>query len=450
MYNRRVREVENMKGVSLNFEGLTYYVTNEELEGIKPQVLAAHDAIENRTGAGRSMLGWKDLPESIKEEDIKKINDAADKIRSKSQVLVVIGTGGSYLGARAVIEMLSDSLYNLQSDMKRKGPQILFVGNNLSGKYMRSIIEYIEDKDVTVNVISKSGTTLEPAIAFRILKLFMEEKYGISGAAERIFVTTDAEKGILKQIADKEGYETFVIPHDVGGRYSVLSPVGLLPIAVAGINIEDLLDGALFARHMFNVRKVEDNDCYKYAAMRNILHSKGKDIEVVASYEPSMQYFIEWYKQLFGESEGKDGKGIFPAGVTFTADLHSMGQLLQDGKRNIFETVLNIEVDKSFIKIPEVVGSMDGLDYISGKPLEEINTVAEKATCMAHMEGGVPIIEINIKELTPYNVGQLIFFFEKACAISGYVLGVNPFDQPGVEEYKNRMKQMLNKDGNLL
>ncbi len=439
-----------MKGISVNFEGLTYYVTNEELEGIKPQVLAAHDAIENRTGAGRSMLGWKDLPESITEEDIKRINDAADKIRANSQVLVVIGTGGSYLGARAVIEMLSDSLYNLQSDIKRKGPQVLFVGNNLSGKYMRSIIEYIEDKDVAVNVISKSGTTLEPAIAFRILKLFMEEKYGISGAAERIFVTTDAEKGVLKSIADKEGYETFVIPHDVGGRYSVLSPVGLLPIAVAGIDIEDLLDGALFARHMFNVRKVEENDCYKYAAMRNILHTKGKDIEVMATYEPSMQYFIEWYKQLFGESEGKDGKGIFPAGVTFTADLHSMGQLLQDGKRNLFETVINIEVDKSFIKIPEVVGSMDGLDYIANKQIEEINKVAEKATCMAHMEGGVPIIEVNMKELTPYNVGQLIFFFEKACAISGYVLGINPFDQPGVEEYKNRMKQMLKKDENLL
>ena len=439
-----------MKGVSVNFEGLTYYVTNEELEGIKPQVLAAHDAIENRSGAGRSMLGWKDLPENIKEEEIKKINEAADKIRANSQVLVVIGTGGSYLGARAVIEMLSDSLYNLQSDTKRKGPQVLFVGNNLSGKYMRSLIEYIEDKDVSVNVISKSGTTLEPAIAFRILKLFMEEKYGISGAAERIFVTTDAEKGVLKQIADKEGYETFVIPHDVGGRYSVLSPVGLLPISVAGIDIEDLLDGALFARHMFNVRKVEDNDCYKYAAMRNILHSKGKDIEIMSTYEPSMQYFIEWYKQLFGESEGKDGKGIFPAGVTFTADLHSMGQLIQDGKRNIFETVLNIEVDKSFIRVPEVVGSMDGLDYIANKPLEDINKVAEKATCMAHMEGGVPIIEINIKELTPYNVGQLIFFFEKACAISGYVLGVNPFDQPGVEEYKKRMKQMLNKEENLL
>ena len=439
-----------MKGISVNFEGLTYYVTNEEIENIKPQVLAAHDAIENRSGAGRSMLGWKDLPESITEEEIKRINEAANKIRAKSQVLVVIGTGGSYLGARAVIEMLSDPLYNLQSDTKRKGPQVLFVGNNLSGKYMRSVIEYIEDKDVTVNVISKSGTTLEPAIAFRILKLFMEEKYGISGAAERIFVTTDAEKGVLKQIADKDGYETFVIPHDVGGRYSVLSPVGLLPIAVAGINIEDLLDGALFARHMFNVRKVEDNDCYKYAAMRNILHKNGLDIEVMAAYEPSMQYFIEWYKQLFGESEGKDGKGIFPAGVTFTADLHSMGQLLQDGKRNLFETVLNIELDKSFIKIPEIVASEDGLDYIANKPLDEINKVAEKATCMAHMEGGVPIIEINIKEMTPYNVGQLIFFFEKACAISGYVLGVNPFDQPGVEEYKNRMKQMLNKEENVI
>jgi len=450
MYNRRVREVKNMKGVSVNFEGLTYYVTNEELEQIKPQILVAHDAIENRTGAGRSMLGWKDLPESIKEDEIKKINEAADKIRANSQVLVVIGTGGSYLGARAVIEMLSDSLYNLQSDTKRKGPQVLFVGNNLSGKYMRSVVEYIEDKDVTVNVISKSGTTLEPAIAFRILKLFMEEKYGKGGAAERIFVTTDAEKGVLKQIADKEGYETFVIPHDVGGRYSVLSPVGLLPIAVAGIDIEDLIDGALFARHMFNVRKAEDNDCYKYAAMRNILHSKGKDIEIMSSYEPSMQYFIEWYKQLFGESEGKDGKGIFPAGVTFTADLHSMGQLIQDGKRNIFETVLNIELDKSFIRVPEVVGSMDGLDYIANKPLEDINKVAEKATCMAHMEGGVPIIEINVKELTPYNVGQLIFFFEKACAISGYVLGVNPFDQPGVEEYKKRMKQMLNKEEDLI
>jgi len=439
-----------MKGVSVNFEGLTYYVTNEEIEGVTNQVLAAHDAIENRTGAGRSMLGWKDLPETITEDEIKRINAAADKIRANSQVLVVIGTGGSYLGARAVIEMLSDSLYNLQSDTKRKGPQILFVGNNLSGKYMRSLIEYIEDKDVTVNVISKSGTTLEPAIAFRILKLFMEEKYGKGGACERIFVTTDAEKGVLKTIADKEGYETFVIPHDVGGRYSVLTPVGLLPIAVAGINIEDILDGALFARHMFNVRKVEDNDCYKYAAVRNILHSKGKDIEIMASYEPSMQYFIEWYKQLFGESEGKDGKGIFPAGVTFTGDLHSMGQLVQDGKRNIFETVLNIEVDKSFIKVPEVVGSMDGLDYIASMPIEEINKIAEKATCMAHMEGGVPIIEINIKELTPYNVGQLIFFFEKACAISGYVLGVNPFDQPGVEEYKKRMKQMLNKEEDLL
>ena len=439
-----------MKEVSVNFEGLIYYVEDSEMAGLEPQILAAHDALENRTGAGRSMLGWKDLPERITEDEIAKIKTAADRIRTQAEVLVVIGTGGSYLGARAVIDMLSDSLYNLQPDSKRKGPQIIFLGNNLSGKYMRSVIEYIEDKEVAVNVISKSGTTLEPAIAFRILKLFMEEKYGFSGAAERIYVTTDAEKGVLKEIADKEGYETFVIPHDVGGRYSVLSPVGLLPIAVAGIDFEDMLDGALFARHMFNVRKLEDNDCYKYAAARNILHSKGKDIEVMAAYEPSLQYFIEWYKQLFGESEGKEGKGIFPAGVNFTADLHSMGQLIQDGKRNIFETVLNIEVDKSFIKIPEIQDSMDKLDYIANKPLEEINKIAEKATCMAHMEGGVPIIEINIKELTPYNVGQLIFFFEKACAISGYVLGVNPFDQPGVEEYKNRMKQMMNKEEELL
>ena len=432
-----------MKGINVNFEGLAYYVDSSELENMESRVLQAHDMLENRTGAGRSMLGWKDLPERITEEEIDKIKKAADKIKAQSEVLIVIGTGGSYLGAKAVIDMLSDSLYNLQPDSKRKGPQILFVGNNLSGKYMRNLIEYIEDKDISINVISKSGTTLEPAIAFRIFKLFMEEKYGVGGAAERIFVTTDAEKGILKEIADKEGYETFIVPHDVGGRYSVLSPVGLLPMAVAGIDFEDMLDGALFARHMYNVRKVEENDCYKYAMVRNVLYEKGKDIEIMSCYEPSMQYFIEWYKQLFGESEGKDGKGIFPAGVTFTADLHSMGQLIQDGKRNIFETVLNVEVDKSFIKIPEIEGAMDGLDYIAGKQLDEINKVAERATCLAHMEGGVPIIEINIKELTPYNVGQLIFFFEKACAISGYVLGVNPFDQPGVEEYKRVMKQML-------
>ena len=436
-----------MKGISVNFEGLTYYVTNEELEGIKSQVLTAHDMIENRTGAGRSMLGWKDLPESITEQDIKKINEAADKIRAKSQVLVVIGTGGSYLGARAVIEMLSDSLYNLQSDMKRKGPQVLFVGNNLSGKYMRSIIEYIEDKDVTVNVISKSGTTLEPAIAFRILKLFMEEKYGISGAAERIFVTTDAEKGVLKEIADKEGYETFIVPHDVGGRYSVLSPVGLLPIAVAGIDIEDLLDGALFARHMFNVRKVEENDCYKYAAMRNILHNKGKEIEVMSCYEPSMQYFIEWYKQLFGESEGKDGKGIFPAGVTFTADLHSMGQLLQDGKRNLFETVIVIEDSKSDITIKHDADNVDGLNFLEGKTMDYVNKKAMEGTVQAHVDGGVPNIILTIKELSEEVLGELIYFFELACGVSGLVLGVNPFNQPGVEAYKNNMFKLLGKPG---
>ena len=435
-----------MKGINVNFEGLTYYITNEEIESLKDKALNAHDQIESKTGLGRSMLGWLDLPDTMNEDVLTKIKDAANNIRKKAQVLIVIGTGGSYLGAKAVIDMLSSSLYNLESDKKRKGPQILFIGNNLSGKYIRDVIEYIEDKDICVNVISKSGTTLEPAISFRIIKLFMEEKYGKGGAGERIFVTTDKEKGVLKEIADKEGYETFVIPHDVGGRYSVLSPVGLLPIAVAGIDIDDMMDGALFARHMFNVRSIDGNDCYKYALVRNILHSKGKDIEIMTAYEPSLQYFIEWYKQLFGESEGKNGKGIFPAGVTFTGDLHSMGQLIQDGKRNIFEKVLNIEINKSFIKVPEIENSMDNLDYIASKTIDEINNVAEKATCMAHMEGGVPIIEINIKEMTPYNVGQLIFFFEKACAISGYILEVNPFDQPGVEEYKRRMKQMLNKD----
>ena len=439
-----------MKGISVNFEGLTYYISSEELEREKEKALKAHDELESKTGPGRSMLGWLDLPDTMNEEALTKIKNAAQKIRKNAQVLVVIGTGGSFLGAKAVIDMLSSSLYNLEPDSKRKGPQILFLGNNLSGKYIRDIIEYIEDKDVCVNVISKSGTTLEPAISFRILKLFMEEKYGKGGAAERIFVTTDKEKGVLKEIGNKEGYEQFIVPHDVGGRYSVLSPVGLLPIAVAGIDIEDIIDGALFARHMFNVRSVDGNDCYKYALARNILHNKGKDIEVMTTYEPSMTSFIEWYKQLFGESEGKDGKGIFPAGVCFTGDLHSMGQLIQDGKRNMFETVLNVEINKSFIKVPEIENSMDKLDYLASKTIDEINKVAEKATCMAHMEGGVPIIEINIKEMTPYNVGQLIFFFEKACGISGYILGVNPFDQPGVEEYKRRMKQMLNKEDILI
>lgn len=435
-----------MKGISVNFDGLKYFVDDNEYKMLEENILTAHEMLEKKTGAGRSMLGWLEQPNRISEEEIEKIKTCADRIRSQAEVFVIVGTGGSYLGSKAIIDMLSNSLYNLQPDRTRKGPQIIYAGNNLSGKYMRNLVEYLEDKDVAINVISKSGKTLEPAIGFRILKLFMEEKYGVGGAAERIYVTTDGEKGILRTIADKEGYESFTIPYDVGGRYSVLTAVGLLPISVAGIDFEDILDGAMFARHMYGVRRLEDNDCYKYAAARNILYNKGKDIEIMASYEPSMQYFLEWYKQLFGESEGKNLKGIFPTSVNYTADLHSMGQIIQDGKRNIFETVINIEIDKSYIKVPVVEDSIDELDYLAGKTIDDINKKAAEGTYKAHIEGGVPTIVINLKELNPNNVGQLILFFEKACAISGYVLGVNPFDQPGVEEYKTNMMELLEKE----
>lgn len=435
-----------MVGISLNLNGLKPFVDDNEYALLERNVLLAHDMLENKTGSGRNMLGWMDLPINISDEEREKIKEAADNIRSKADVLVVIGIGGSYLGARAIIDMFSNTFYNLQSNTKRRGPQIIYAGNNLSGKYMKDLIEFLDDKEVAVNVISKSGGTLEPAIGFRILKLFMEQKYGVGGAAERIFVTTDNEKGILKEIADKEEYVTFNIPKDVGGRYSVLSAVGLLPIAVAGIDFEELLDGAMFARQAYSIRRLEDNPCYMYAATRNILYNKGKDIEVMVSYEPTMHYFIEWYKQLFGESEGKSFKGIFPAGVDYTTDLHSMGQLVQDGKRNIFETVLNIENPRTFIKVPKIENSMDKLDFLENKEFDYINQKAMEGVYMAHIEGGVPTICINIKEMNEYNIGQLIYFFEKACAISGYILGVNPFDQPGVESYKNNMNRLLGKE----
>lgn len=435
-----------MIGVSLNLDGLKPFVNDYEFNEMEKRVLEAHDMLENKTGLGRGMLGWMNLPDTITEEEIAKIKEAANTIRAKADVLVVVGIGGSYLGARAIIDMFSHSFYNLQPNSRRKGPQVIYAGNNLSGKYMRDLIDYLEDKDVAINVISKSGGTLEPAVAFRILKLYMEQRYGIGGANERIFVTTDSEKGILKEIADKEEYTTFTIPRNVGGRYSVLSPVGLLPIAVAGIDFEELLDGAMFAGRAYGVRSLEKNPCYMYAVARNILHSKGKDIELMASYEPTMHYFIEWYKQLFGESEGKDLKGIFPAGVDYTTDLHSMGQLVQDGKRNIFETVLNIQNPRTFIKVPKVENSMDKLDFLADKEFDYINEMAFKGVYKAHIEGGVPTICINLKEINEYYVGQLIYFFEKACAISGYLLGVNPFDQPGVEAYKKNMNYLLGKE----
>ena len=434
-----------MKSVSVDIKGVMPFVSKEEQELLYNKVYSAHDALENRNGYDRNMLGWLDLPEKRDEEEIERIKQAASKIRRQADVFIVVGIGGSYLGAKAVIDLLSSSFSNLNSFSDRKHPQIIFAGNNMSAKYMNDLIEFIKDKDVAINVISKSGTTLEPAMTFRILRMFLEEKYGIRGANERIYVTTDKEKGILHDIAVKNEYEMFVVPDNVGGRYSVLTAVGLLPMAVANIDIDDILDGALFASHVFNQRDISANDCYKYALIRNVLYQKGKAIEIMASYEPSFSYFIEWYKQLFGESEGKQHKGIFPAGVNFTTDLHSMGQFIQEGTRNIFETVINVEIDRTFIKFPEFKEDDDNLNYLAGKEIDYINKQAYKGTFDAHVSGGVPVIVINVEDLTEYNIGQLIFFFEKACAISGYMLGVNPFDQPGVEAYKKNMMNLLKK-----
>ena len=434
-----------MQGLKLDFKGLNTFVNEFELKNFENIVFNAHDMLNNKTGLGNDMLGWMDLPTNRDEKEIEKIKECAKKIQKQADVFIVVGIGGSNLGAKAVIDLFDSSFSNLESFSKRKHPQIIFAGNNMSAKYIKDLFKYIEDKDIAINVISKSGTTLEPALTFRMLKLFLEEKYGIAGAAERIYVTTDKEKGVLHDIAVKNDYPMFVVPDNVGGRYSVLTPVGLLPIAVANIDIEDLLDGAQFASYVYNEKNLTENDCYKYAAYRNILYNKGKRIELLASYEPSFRYFIEWYKQLFGESEGKDHKGIFPAGVNFTTDLHSMGQLIQEGKRNIFETVINIELDRTFLQLPEVKNSMDGLDYLAGKDIDFINKQAFNGTLKAHIDGGVPNVVINIKDLTEYNVGQLIYFFEKACAMSGYILGVNPFNQPGVESYKKNMMELLKK-----
>ena len=435
-----------MNGIKLNFDGVKNVVQDYDYQMIQNDIYRAHDMLVNRNGAGKEMLGWLDLPENRDEEELERIVKCAEKIRKKADVFVIVGIGGSYLGARAIIDLFTDPLYNLQKDKKRNGPQILYAGNSMSPKYIRSLIEYLEDKDVVINVISKSGKTLEPAVTFRMLKVFMEEKYGVGGAADRIYVTTDKEQGVLKEIADKNYYETFVVPDDVGGRYSVLTPVGLLPIAVAGIDIEELLDGAMFGSHVYGDRDLMNNDCYRYAAIRNILYNKGKTVEIMSSFESHFHYFIEWFKQLFGESEGKDLKGILPYGMDFSTDLHSMGQYVQQGKRNLFETMIKVGLDRSLIELPETFDDIDGLNYLAGKSIDYINKQAIDGTYKAHVEGGVPTIMITIEDLTPFNIGQLIYFFEKACAISGYVLGVNPFDQPGVEAYKKNMMELLRKE----
>ena len=413
----------------------------------KEKVEQIHQELHKRANDENDFVGWLELPTKYDKEEFKRIKEAAKRIQEDSEVLVVIGIGGSYLGARAVIESLTSTFDNMLPEEKRKHPQILYVGNNLSPNYINDLIEALGTKDFSVNVISKSGTTTEPAIAFRIFREMLENRYGIEEARSRIYVTTDKERGALKTLANSEGYETFVIPDNVGGRYSVLTAVGLLPIAVAGINIDKLMEGARTAQAKYEDPNLKYNACYQYAIVRNILYKLYKNTEILVNYEPKMHYFTEWWKQLFGESEGKDEKGILPVGVDNTTDLHSMGQYIQEGRRNLFETVISIENPKSDITINKDEDNLDGLNYLAGKTLDYVNKKAMEGTVKAHVTGDVPNIMLSIENLDEENIGELIYFFEKACAMSGMILGVNPFNQPGVEEYKKNMFKLLKKPG---
>lgn len=435
------------KPLSLDLKNIKDYIEDKEIEAIDNEVKLAHRTLHSATGLGSEFLGWLDLPVNYDKEEFNRIKSAAEKIRKDSEVLLVIGIGGSYLGARAAIEMLNHSFYNILNKDQRKSPAIFFVGNNISSTYMTDLLEAIKDKDISINIISKSGTTTEPAIAFRIFKDLLEKKYGKEKARKRIFATTDKEKGALKSLSDKEGYETFVIPDNVGGRFSVLTAVGLLPIAVSGVDIDSMMKGSEKAMEDFAHDDLKENSCYKYAAVRNLLYRKEKNIEIMVNYEPSLHYFSEWWKQLYGESEGKNNKGIFPAAVDFSTDLHSMGQYIQDGRRNLFETVLNVEKPRKEIIIEKNKEDIDGLNFLAGKTMDFVNNKAFQGTILAHNDGGVPNIIINISEISPFNFGYMVYFFEKACAISGYILGVNPFDQPGVEAYKKNMFALLGKPG---
>ena len=417
-----------MKKINLDYSKVFNFINQDELNQMKVLVDEVSKKLHNKSGAGNDFLGWLDLPINYDKEEFSRIKKATDKIKADSEVLIVIGIGGSYLGARAVIECLSHSFFNSLNKEKRNAPEIYFAGQNISGKYLKDLIEIIGDRDFSVNVISKSGTTTEPAIAFRVFKELLENKYR-EKAKDRIYVTTDKNKGALKKLADEKGYEEFVIPDDVGGRFSVLTAVGLLPIAVAGINIDDLMNGAKTAREDYS-KDFIDNDCYKYAAIRNILYKKNYNIEILANYEPRFHYISEWWKQLYGESEG-----------------HSMGQYIQDGRRNLMETILNVENSDKDIIIKKETEDLDGLNYLEGKGLSFVNNKAFEGTLLAHIDGGVPNLVINIPEVTAFNIGYLIYFFEKACAISGYLLEVNPFDQPGVESYKKNMFALLGKKG---
>lgn len=436
-----------MSNLVFDYSKAAGFVSQDEIDALAPYIKVAHDTIENKTGAGNDYLGWVDLPVDYDKDEFARIKAAAEKIRSDSDVLVVIGIGGSYLGARAAIEMLSHSFANAVSKELRNGPQIFYAGNSISSTYLAELIEACEGKDISVNVISKSGTTTEPAIAFRIFKEMLEKKYGKDGAKERIYATTDKAKGALKTLADAEGYETFVVPDDVGGRFSVLTAVGLLPIAAAGIDIDAMMKGAADGREEYSVPDLSKNMCYQYAAVRNCLARKGKCIEMMINFEPALHYFGEWWKQLYGESEGKDKKGIFPAAADFSTDLHSMGQYIQDGQRLMFETAVLVDEPRKNIEIKENEDDLDGLNFLAGKTVDFVNLKASQGTALAHTDGGVPNLAVRVPKLDAYNFGKLVYFFEKACGISGYLLGVNPFNQPGVEAYKKNMFALLGKPG---
>ncbi|MGB5947575.1 glucose-6-phosphate isomerase, partial [Paenisporosarcina sp.] len=429
--------------VSFDYTNALSFMEKSEVDNLSEFVKVAHDMLHEKKGPGSDYVGWVDLPINYDKNEFDRIKQAAERIKNQSDALIVIGIGGSYLGARAAIEALSHSFHNQMKDKT----QVYFAGQNISSTYLTHLFELLEGKDISVNIISKSGTTTEPALAFRIFRDFMEKKYGKEESKKRIFATTDQSKGALKELADKEGYETFVIPDNVGGRYSVLTAVGLLPIAVAGLNIDQMMAGAANAAVKYNNPDLATNESYQYAAVRNALYNKGKVIELLVNYEPSLHYVSEWWKQLFGESEGKDQKGLFPAAVDFSTDLHSMGQYVQEGRRNLFETVLQVKKPLVEVTIQEDPEDTDGLNFLAGKTMDEVNKNAFQGTLLAHIDGGVPNLVIEFDEMNEYTYGEMVYFFEKACGISGYLLGVNPFDQPGVEAYKKNMFALLGKPG---
>ena len=436
-----------MEKITFDYSKAAGFISDEEVTYMSKLVEDAKKQLLDRNGAGNDFLGWLDLPVDYDKEEFTRIKKAAEKIQGDSEVLIVIGIGGSYLGARAAIEFLRHGFYNNVSKGIRKTPEIYYCGNSISGTYLQGLIDVVGDRDFSVNIISKSGTTTEPAIAFRIFKEMLEKKYGKAEAAKRIYATTDKAKGALKNLATEEGYETFVVPDDVGGRFSVLTAVGLLPIAVSGADIDKLMEGAAEGRKLALEQKFEENDALKYAALRNILLRKGKSVEILANYEPSLHYVSEWWKQLYGESEGKDQKGLFPASVDLTTDLHSMGQFIQDGSRIMFETVMNVEKSRCEVTIQKEDVDLDGLNYLAGKTMDFVNKSAMNGTILAHTDGNVPNFMVKIPEQNEFYLGELFYFFEFACGVSGYLLGINPFNQPGVESYKKNMFALLGKPG---